>query len=410
MPTDNTLMKVDDELGVVFGWAIVCTKDGEPYYDLHNDHIPEDAMVKAVDDFMSRSQKAKEMHQGGVMGRTTLFPVTTELAKSFGFDSNMTGALVMWKPDNKEVCKKFKDGTYTGFSIGGGYIENEDTILSKLSNVETEAKKFVKLCGFFDKNNPNAVKNKHRQRIMREFFIDEVSGVGKGAQEPALATMVKRGDNGEVVEKVMLLTTLNDKHQHSVDIDTYDLKRGGGSTSYNGNGDNDGHSHPYVFLPDGSIMLGESNGHTHDADGSGFFTMFSMQQALAKRAKYNEKGEEEDDEDNDVVPKKGAKKKDQKKKPPVKKSVTDDGYTAQDYALVGDANDCETFKYRLARRPGDGPDRRLVGNAITELRKHAGTLGTERATVIRRVRNAWIETHTHRDPSEMPSVLKQATL
>src|SRR5690349_15438196 len=36
--------KVDSNLGIVFGFAIVCTKDGEDYFDLQSDNIPEDAM------------------------------------------------------------------------------------------------------------------------------------------------------------------------------------------------------------------------------------------------------------------------------------------------------------------------------------------------------------------------------
>ena len=28
------ILKVDDSLGLVFGWAIVCQEDGVPYYDV----------------------------------------------------------------------------------------------------------------------------------------------------------------------------------------------------------------------------------------------------------------------------------------------------------------------------------------------------------------------------------------
>src|ERR1700726_2802355 len=32
------VLKVDESLGLVFGWAIVCPKDGADYWDLQEDH------------------------------------------------------------------------------------------------------------------------------------------------------------------------------------------------------------------------------------------------------------------------------------------------------------------------------------------------------------------------------------
>ena len=58
----SEVAKVDEELGLVFGYAIVCKQDGEPYFDLQDEHIPEDAMLKAALDFMENSQIAREMH------------------------------------------------------------------------------------------------------------------------------------------------------------------------------------------------------------------------------------------------------------------------------------------------------------------------------------------------------------
>ena len=37
-------VSLDAKRGLVFGRAIVCKKDGEEYYDLHGDYIPEDVM------------------------------------------------------------------------------------------------------------------------------------------------------------------------------------------------------------------------------------------------------------------------------------------------------------------------------------------------------------------------------
>jgi hypothetical protein len=126
---NTSICKVDDSLGLVFGWAIVCKKDGEDYFDLQNDHIPEDAMLKASSDFMLNSRMAKDMHKedGELPGSIVFaFPMTTEVAKSFGMEVPQTGLMIAMKPDDAEILAKFTDGTYTGFSIGGNRIESED--------------------------------------------------------------------------------------------------------------------------------------------------------------------------------------------------------------------------------------------------------------------------------------------
>jgi hypothetical protein len=119
------VLKVDSNLGLVFGFAIVSTLDGEPYFDKQGDHIPEDAMLKAATDFMEHSRIAKEMHAGDQQGSVVFaFPLTADIAKSLGIVTKQTGLLIAMKP-SAEVLTKFQDGTYTGFSIGGAYGEME---------------------------------------------------------------------------------------------------------------------------------------------------------------------------------------------------------------------------------------------------------------------------------------------
>ena len=111
--------KVNAELGLVFGWAIICTEKGEPHYDLQGDHIPEDVMVHSTSDFMEHARIAKEMHQGDQIGTIVhSFPLTAEIAKAMGIQTERTGWMVAMKP-SAAVLQKFVDGTYTGFSIGG---------------------------------------------------------------------------------------------------------------------------------------------------------------------------------------------------------------------------------------------------------------------------------------------------
>lgn len=120
------IKKVDETLGLVMGFGIVCTENGEPYYDIQGDHIPEDAMLKAALDFMENSQVAKEMHTGEQAGAIVFaFPLTTDIAKAFGITTEKTGLLIAVKP-NEKMMKRFVDGELTGFSIGGMRITDED--------------------------------------------------------------------------------------------------------------------------------------------------------------------------------------------------------------------------------------------------------------------------------------------
>lgn len=125
----ESFIKVDDELGLVFGFAIICKENGEPYFDLHGDHIPEDSMLKASTDFMLKSRMAVDMHGRDENGQPIpggsvvfAFPLTTEVAKSLNIVTNQTGLLIAMKPDSSEVLEKFRNGEYTGFSIGGRYV------------------------------------------------------------------------------------------------------------------------------------------------------------------------------------------------------------------------------------------------------------------------------------------------
>ncbi len=127
--------KVDEGLGMVFGFAIVCTVDGCPYIDLQKDHIPDEAMIEAAVDFAKSARIAGDMHLKDQDGNKIedgvvpfLFPLTEDIAKAMGITSKRTGLMVGLKPSEKTLTK-FMDGTYTGFSIGGDYVENEEALI-----------------------------------------------------------------------------------------------------------------------------------------------------------------------------------------------------------------------------------------------------------------------------------------
>lgn len=118
--------KVDESLGLVFGFAIVCTKDGAPYYDLQGDHIPDDSMLKAAADFMENCRVAKDMHTGEQQGAIVFaFPLTADIAKSMEITSETTGLMIAMKPA-PHMLAKFTSGEYTGFSIGGWRVVDEE--------------------------------------------------------------------------------------------------------------------------------------------------------------------------------------------------------------------------------------------------------------------------------------------
>ena len=124
---NTKILKVDDSLGLVLGYAIVCKEDGEDYYDTQGDHIPEDAMLKASAEFMLGKRVLGDMHKTAEGGTVVFaFPMTTDIAKAFGIEVKKTGLMIAVKPETEEMLKKYRDGTYTGFSIGGERITDEE--------------------------------------------------------------------------------------------------------------------------------------------------------------------------------------------------------------------------------------------------------------------------------------------
>lgn len=115
--------KVDQGLGLVFGWAIVCKQDGVEYFDLQEEHVPEQGMLEASLDFMLDRRVSKEMHAGESQGTVVFaFPLTTEIAKAFEITTKKTGLIIGVKP-NASMLAKFVSGELTGFSIGGKRLE-----------------------------------------------------------------------------------------------------------------------------------------------------------------------------------------------------------------------------------------------------------------------------------------------
>lgn len=124
--TSAAVCKVDEGLGLVFGWAIVCLEKGERHFDLQDDHIPEASMLEAATAYMDGERAAKDMHQGPEVGKVVFaWPLTTDIAKAFGLETDRTGLMIAMRPPS-DILAKFKSGEYTGFSIGGIRVRDEE--------------------------------------------------------------------------------------------------------------------------------------------------------------------------------------------------------------------------------------------------------------------------------------------
>lgn len=113
--------------GVVIGWAIICTKGGEPFVDCQDNHAPDESMFEAALKYMLKSRISTDMHERDQEGFVKqngwtpfAFPMTQEIADSLDIITPMTGLLIGMQP-SEAVYKQFETGERTGFSIGGKY-------------------------------------------------------------------------------------------------------------------------------------------------------------------------------------------------------------------------------------------------------------------------------------------------
>lgn len=128
--SETQFFKVDEALGIAFGFAIVSKVKGEDYFDVQGDNIPEDSMLKAASDFMLESREGHSMHEGEKTGDVVFaFPLTTDIAESLGIVTEKTGLLIGYKPHDQETLKRLASGDFRGFSIGGSRIEDEVAVV-----------------------------------------------------------------------------------------------------------------------------------------------------------------------------------------------------------------------------------------------------------------------------------------
>lgn len=231
-------------------------------------------------------------------------------------------------------------------------------------------------------SHPGKKKKKKKRAIMKEFTLTEISAVDTGAQEGAVAVLMKRTDN-TLVEKLVVLTSSVQDHQHAVDLHSYNFEDGGGMTSWQGETTESQHNHDFVINADGTITIGEANGHTHEVDLVAAIQRLQLEAIVQVPV--------------NVI---------QMRSPLVKREAGKD-FSASDYAYTPDPNDPRTWKHRLADNPGSLPSRRRVGNAVAALQKRQ-IPASKQMSVIRRVRTAWAQTQKRGSTNaQMPSILKR---
>lgn len=121
---EGEILKFDDEQRMVYGWASVITVKGEPVVDRQGDVIDAEVMTKAVNKFMEFVRVGKEMHDGEQVGVVVhSWPITNDICKAIGIQSDREGWIVAYKVYDEEVWAKVKSGQLGAFSIGGRAVK-----------------------------------------------------------------------------------------------------------------------------------------------------------------------------------------------------------------------------------------------------------------------------------------------
>lgn len=114
------ITKTDDDLKVVWGWASMVEKNGEPVIDRQGDVIRESVLQKAAHNFMVDERTGKVMHQGKrVADVVESIVLTKAIQKTLGVDLGQSGWFIGMKIRDNDLWQKVKSGEFTAFSVGG---------------------------------------------------------------------------------------------------------------------------------------------------------------------------------------------------------------------------------------------------------------------------------------------------
>jgi phage head maturation protease len=120
MHLTGQILKRDEEERLVYGWAYVSTVNGELVEDHSGEVIRPDTLTKAATNFMLDVRAGHFMHMGEQIGVVVhSLPITDEIAKSLGIQTDRQGWIVAIKIFSDEVWELVKSGKLPAFSIGG---------------------------------------------------------------------------------------------------------------------------------------------------------------------------------------------------------------------------------------------------------------------------------------------------
>ena len=130
---DFDICKVNKDLGIIYGFAMVTKEAGEEHFDTQGDAIDDDGMIEATLDFALSKRTGCVMHERDEMGKVVqkgeipfMFPLTPEIADALEITTKRHGLLIGYKPDDPDILQKAIDGTFAGFSIGGYRVVDEE--------------------------------------------------------------------------------------------------------------------------------------------------------------------------------------------------------------------------------------------------------------------------------------------
>ena len=105
---------------IVYGWASVVEKDGEPIVDRQGDVIEIEEIQNAAVEFVKNSRVAKERHKGMQKGEIVESLVfSKEVQDVLGIDLGKQGWFIGVEVNDPEILEKVASGELKAFSIGG---------------------------------------------------------------------------------------------------------------------------------------------------------------------------------------------------------------------------------------------------------------------------------------------------
>jgi len=114
------IVKRDDDLRLVYGFASVIEEGGRMVVDSQGDVIEPATLEKAAMDFMASARTAKAMHEGGGVGEVLFaMPLTRDVQKALGITMDRAGFAIGMKIRDDRVWDRVKSGELRAFSIGG---------------------------------------------------------------------------------------------------------------------------------------------------------------------------------------------------------------------------------------------------------------------------------------------------